>query len=55
MFMLAGRSGLRLSELSVEQAVRAKGKSSLNLLHATRLFYRFNILAIGEALRGGRR
>jgi hypothetical protein len=55
MFMLAGRAGLRLGEVFVEQAARARGRSSLSFFHATRLFYRFNILAIGEALRGGRR
>lgn len=54
-FMLACREGLRLREVFVEQTARAQGRSSLNLLHATRLFYRFNILVIGEALRGGRR
>ena len=50
-FILACREGLRVKEVFIEQAERRRGSSSLGLIHAARMFFRFNIFVIAEMMR----
>jgi polyprenyl-phospho-N-acetylgalactosaminyl synthase len=50
-FILSCREGLRIEEIHIEQMDRRDGTSTLNIVHALRLLYRFNIFIIGELLR----
>jgi len=51
MYILASRRGLRLGEVLVKQVSRANGSSTINLHHALRIFYRFNIFVLSELLQ----
>jgi len=50
-FILGCREGLRVEEIPIEQMERRDGTSTLNIVHALRLLYRFNIFVFGELLR----
>ena len=51
-FVLACREGLRVKEIVIEQLERRYGSSTLTVMQAARLFYRFNIFILGELMRG---
>ena len=51
MYILACRRGLRVGEVPIEQLSRVYGSSSINLNHALRIFYRFNIFVLSELLQ----
>lgn len=51
-FVLACREGLRVNEIVVEQRERRYGTSTLTIMQAARLFYRFSIFILGELTRG---
>jgi glycosyltransferase involved in cell wall biosynthesis len=51
MFILACREKLQIKEVFIDQSDRKQGKSSLGLIHAARLFYRFNIFVFLELFR----
>lgn len=53
-YMLACRNGLSVREILVEQEERRQGTSRVDLVHALRLFYRFNVFVLGELLQGRR-
>lgn len=55
MFILACRLGLRMAEVGISQRERESGRSTLNLLHAARMFYRFNMFVLNELMRGAGR
>lgn len=50
-FLTIGRAGLRMAAIAVQQRPRYHGATTLNLIQALRLFYRFNIIALSESLR----
>ncbi len=50
MLIIAHTVGLRISEVSITQEPRLHGKTTLSIMHATRLIYRFSIFAVGELL-----
>jgi glycosyltransferase involved in cell wall biosynthesis len=54
-FVLAGRQGLVIKEVEIEQSLRTFGKSSVSLNQALRLMYRFNIFVLAELLQGTRK
>lgn len=41
-----------MNEIAVEQRERRYGTSTLTIMQAARLFYRFNIFILGELTRG---
>jgi glycosyltransferase involved in cell wall biosynthesis len=51
MYILAGRRGLRIREVAIEQLPREHGSSTITLGRALAVFYRFNIFVLGEILR----
>ena len=51
LFVLACRGGLRLAEVEVEQRSRTSGRSSLGMLQALGMVYRFTVFALAEILR----
>jgi len=55
LFILACRENLRLTEVPIEQVEREFGTSTLNLIQAVAMLYRFNMFVLGELLRGSRR
>ncbi len=55
MYILAARNKFSIGTLKIKQSVRTDGVSTLNLMQAARMIYRFNILVLGELLvRRGR-
>jgi glycosyltransferase involved in cell wall biosynthesis len=50
-FILGCREGLRVEEIPITQTERRDGTSTLTIVHALRLLYRFNIFVFGELLR----
>lgn len=51
MFVLACRENLRVTEVSIEQKPRRMGRTTLGVMHALRMLYRFNVFVMGELLR----
>jgi glycosyltransferase involved in cell wall biosynthesis len=51
LFVLACRAGLRLREIPIKQFERRRGRTTLNMFGAIRMFYRFNVFVLGEMLR----
>lgn len=51
MFVSACRRGLKLSEIEVEQRKREHGVTTLGIVAAIQLFYRFNLFIFGEMIR----
>lgn len=52
LFIAACRADLRVAEISVEQSERLHGATRLNLFHALRMFFRFNVFVLNELIRG---
>jgi len=50
-FILGCREGLRVKEIPIEQMERNDGFSTLTIIRAFRLLYRFNVFILGELLR----
>lgn len=55
MFVTACRAGLTVVEVEVQQRARVDGETSLRAFAALRMFFRFNVFAFNEVLRGRRR
>jgi glycosyltransferase involved in cell wall biosynthesis len=49
---ILGRSNLRTGSLQVQQLPRKKGRSSIGWFDGMRIFYRFNVFALGELIQG---
>jgi len=54
MYVLSGRMGISVHEISFEQNERRFGKSTVTLGRAMALFYRFNIFILAELLQSPR-
>ena len=51
MFVLACRSGLGVASVAVQQRRRADGVTTLGLVPAMQMFFRFNVFVVNELLR----
>lgn len=50
-FISAYRLGLRVTSVPIEQRQRVEGRSRLGVLAGLRMFFRFNVFAVGQLLR----
>jgi hypothetical protein len=51
MYVSACRAGLRVRSVEVEQRDRTEGRSTLHLLGAASMFFRFNVFVFGQLFR----
>ncbi len=51
MFIVAVRAGLRVVAVDVKQRPRREGRSTLGVVAALRLFFRFTVFAVGQVFR----
>ena len=51
MYILAGRQRLPIKEVPIRQIARVHGSSTITLARALGMFYRFNVLVLGELLQ----
>tara|TARA_Y100001960_G_C14754645_1_gene870546 strand:- start:706 stop:1431 length:726 start_codon:yes stop_codon:yes gene_type:complete len=51
MFTMAGRQKLTVKEISVQQAERTHGASTITIARALGMFYRFNVFVLGELIQ----
>ncbi|MBT4711437.1 MAG: glycosyltransferase family 2 protein [Alphaproteobacteria bacterium] len=54
LIVIACREGLRVRQVDIEQQERLQGRSTLGVVQAMRMFYRFNVFVINELIRGRR-